>query len=102
MLKDVQTHFGLTRPLYGAGTFETDHHRQILREVPAAVKTGRLTVISGLVGCGKTMLLRRIEAELTGQKIIVAKSLAVDKHRTTLPTLIDALQEPRLPGRSPA
>jgi len=48
-------------------------------------------VISGLVGCGKTMLLRRIEAELTGQKIIVAKSLAVDKHRTTLPTLIDAL-----------
>ncbi len=91
MLKDVQTHFGLTRQLYGAGTFETDHHRQILREVPAAVKTGQLTVISGLVGCGKTMLLRRIEAELTGQKIIVAKSLAVDKHRTTLPTLIDAL-----------
>jgi type II secretory pathway predicted ATPase ExeA len=91
MLQEVQTHFGLIRPLYGAGIFETEHHRQILREVPAAVMTGRLAVISGLVGCGKTVLLRRLEDELARQKIVVAKSLAVDKERTTLATLIDAL-----------
>lgn len=91
MLQEVQSHFGLVRPLYGAGVFETEHHRQILREVPAAVMTGRLAVISGLVGCGKTVLLRRIEDELARQKIVVAKSLAVDKERATLVTLIDAL-----------
>ena len=91
MLQEVQSHFGLVRPLYGAGVFETEHHRQILREVPAAVMTGRLAVISGLVGSGQTVLLRRIEDELARQNIVVAKSLAVDKERATLVTLIDAL-----------
>ena len=43
MLQEVQSHFGLARPLYGAGIFETEHHRQILREVPAAVMTGLST-----------------------------------------------------------
>jgi len=91
MLQEVQSHFGLARPLYGAGIFETEHHRQILREVPAAVMTGRIAVISGLVGSGKTVLLRRIEEELARQKVVVAQSLAVDKERTTLATLIEAL-----------
>jgi type II secretory pathway predicted ATPase ExeA len=91
MLQEVQSHFGLARPLYGAGIFETEHHRQILREVPAAVMTGRIAVIAGLVGSGKTVLLRRIEEELVRQKVVVAQSLAVDKERTTLATLIEAL-----------
>jgi type II secretory pathway predicted ATPase ExeA len=91
MLQEVQSHFGLARPLYGAGIFEAEHHRQILREVPAAVMTGRIAVISSLVGSGKTVLLRRIEEELARQKVVVAQSLAVDKERTTLATLIEAL-----------
>lgn len=91
MLQEVQSQLGLARPLYGAGIFETDHHRQILREVPAAAMTGRLAVISGLVGRGKTVLLRRIEDELARQRVVVAKSLAVDKERATLVALIDAL-----------
>ncbi|EJP9297490.1 hypothetical protein NZE47_004824, partial [Salmonella enterica] len=48
-----------------AGNFETEHQRTLIREVCAAVQTGRLVVVSGLVGSGKTHLLRRIEAELT-------------------------------------
>ena len=61
MLADVQSSYGLARPFQGAGNFETEHQRVIVREVCAAVQTGRLIVVSGLVGSGKTHLLRRIE-----------------------------------------
>jgi type II secretory pathway predicted ATPase ExeA len=92
MFADVQAHFGLTRPLYNAGSFETEHQRQIIAEVRSVVPTGRLIAISGLVGCGKTQLLRRIQKELVDEgKVLVAKSLAVDKSRTSLTTLITAL-----------
>ena len=56
------------------------------------MQTGRLIVVSGLVGSGKTHLLRRIEDELArAGKVAVAKSLAVDKRRTSLTSLIEAL-----------
>src|SRR3546814_12731732 len=64
MLADVQSSYGLARPFQGVGNFETEHQRNLVREVCAAVQTGRLIVVSGLVGSGKTHLLRRIEAEL--------------------------------------
>src|SRR3546814_6742487 len=86
MLADVQSSYGLARPFQGVGNFETEHQRNLVREVCAAVQTGRLIVVSGLVGSGKTHLLRRIEDELArAGKVAVAKSLAVDKRRTSLP-----------------
>ena len=66
MLADVQAHFGLTRPLHRVGNFETDHQCALIREVCAVVQTGRLVVVAGLVGSGKTHLLTRIEEELAG------------------------------------
>jgi type II secretory pathway predicted ATPase ExeA len=99
MLADVQSSYGLDRPFQEAGNFETEHQRTIIREVCAAVQTGRLVVVSGLVGSGKTHLLRRIEAELTkAGKVALAKSLAVDKRRTSLPSLIEALFYDLSPG----
>src|SRR3546814_9320930 len=59
MLADVQSSYGLARPFQGVGNFETEHQRNLVREVCAAVQTGRLIVVSGLVGSGKTHLLRR-------------------------------------------
>jgi ABC-type cobalamin/Fe3+-siderophores transport system ATPase subunit len=92
MLADVQAHFGLTRPFHGVGNYETEHQRALVREVCAVVQTGRLVVVAGLVGSGKTHLLTRIEEELARSgKIAVAKSLAVDKRRTSLPSLIEAM-----------
>src|SRR3546814_17782455 len=92
MLADVQSSYGLARPFQGVGNFETEHQRNLVREVCAAVQTGRLIVVPGLVGSGKTHLLRRIEDELArAGKVAVAKSLAVDKRRTSLPSLIEAL-----------
>jgi type II secretory pathway predicted ATPase ExeA len=99
MLADVQTHFGLTRPFDRAGNFETEHQTALVREVCATVQTGRLVVVSGLVGSGKTHLLRRIEDQLArAGKVSVAKSLAVDKQRTSLPSLIEALFYDLSPG----
>lgn len=99
MLADVQSSYGLDRPFQGAGNFETEHQRTLIREVCVAVQTGRLVVVSGLVGSGKTHLLRSIEAELTkARKVSLAKSLAVDKRRTSLPSLIEALFYDLSPG----
>ncbi len=101
MLADVQAHFGFKRPLYGVGVFETDHQRTVVREVCSAVQTGRLVLLSGLVGSGKTHLLARTEDELTrAGRVAVSRSLAVprkslrdfaEKTRVTLSTLIEAL-----------
>ena len=56
------------------------------------LQTGRLVGVSGLVGSGKTHLLARIEDELgRSNRIAVTKSLAVDKRRTSLPSLIEAM-----------
>ena len=59
MLADVQAHFGLTRPFHGVGNYETEHQRALVREVCAVVQTGRLVVVAGLVGSGKTHLRKR-------------------------------------------
>ena len=62
-------------------------------------QTGRLVVVAGLVGSGKTHLLTRIEEELgRSNRIAVAKSLAVDKRRTSLPSLIEAMFYDLTPG----
>ena len=92
MLTEVMRHYGLTRELGSAGYFETEHHRQLCREVGAAVLAGRLVAITGMVGNGKTALLRHLQADLAREnKVLVSKSLTVDQERTTVATLIDAL-----------
>src|SRR4051812_10533881 len=45
-----------------------------------------------LVGAGKTVLVRQLQEELAREgKVLVAKSLSVDKERVTLQTLMTAL-----------
>jgi len=105
MLTEVLDHFGLARDLLVAGYFETDHHRQLIKEVRAAIFAGRLIAVAGVVGSGKTML-RRLQEELAREgKVIVAKSLSVDKDRTTIPTLtalfhdLSPDKEPKIPSQ---
>jgi type II secretory pathway predicted ATPase ExeA len=53
---------------------------------------GVLVAVAGIVGCGKTTLLQRMQEELIREKdIVVARSLTVDKDRVHLGTLIMAL-----------
>ena len=92
MLATVQEHFGLTRPFHRVGNFDTAHQTQLIREVVAVVQTGRMVVVAGLVGSGKTHLLYRIEEELAkSNRVAVARSLAVDKRRASLPSMIEAM-----------
>lgn len=92
MRAEVMQHFGLTVPLNRAGYFETSHHQQLIKDIKGAIHEGRLIAICGVIGCGKTMMLRRLEQILEEEKhVTVSKSLAIEKQRIKLATFIAAL-----------
>ena len=101
-------HYGLALPFDEVGFFTTEHHQKIIRQMKAAIQAGRLVALSGLVGAGKTVLMRQLQEELAREgKVLVAKSLSVDKERVTLQTLMTALfydlspeKEPWIPSQS--
>jgi type II secretory pathway predicted ATPase ExeA len=89
---EAMTFYGLHRDLRHAGYFATDHHDHIFAALKTAVKHGKLVVLSGIVGCGKTTLLRRIQEDLRREnEIRVSKSVALAKDRVTIQTLVTAL-----------
>ena len=92
MLTEVMRYYGLTRPPIDAGFYETDHHAQVLRDVRAAILGGRLVALTAVIGSGKTILSRRLRAELEREgRVIVSRSLTVEKAKITVPLLISAL-----------
>lgn len=92
MLIEVREFYGLVKEFRRAGYYETDHLHQLFKEIEAAIQSGKLIALTGVVGCGKTVTLRRLQETLKKEgKILVSKSLSVDKSRATLPTLIAAL-----------
>ena len=92
MLLDVMAHYGLTKDFRHAGFFETEQHKRIFRQLKTAIPNGYLIAVSGIVGSGKTTTLRRLQEILRKEnKVIVSKSLSVEKRKTTLKTLICAL-----------
>ena len=91
-MSDVRTYYGLARDFGQAGYFETEHSAQVVSELKLEIKAGKLVALSGLVGCGKTTLLRRIQEALAQDKeILVSKSLSLEKGQISLATLIMAL-----------
>ncbi len=92
MRVEVMQHFGLTQPLSQAGYFETEQHKQLLKDIKGAIQEGKLIAVCGVVGSGKTVTMRRLQQQLKDEnKITVSKSLTVDKHSAKLSTLIAAL-----------
>jgi type II secretory pathway predicted ATPase ExeA len=92
MQSEVMKHFGLTRGLPRAGYFETEQQRRIFEDIKIAIRSGQLLALVGLVGCGKTTTLHRLTEALKDEReILVSQSLAVDKHRINLGTLMLAL-----------
>jgi len=92
MRVEVMQHYGLTQPLSQAGYYETDHHKQLIKDIRGAIVEGRLIAVCGVVGSGKTVTMRRLQQLLAEEKrVIVSKSLAVEKHSIKLSTLITAL-----------
>jgi len=102
MLTEVMEHFGLARDLHTAGFYETPHNKQVLKEVRAALPGGRLVAVTGLIGSGKTLLMRRLYGELEREgRVAVSRSQSIDKDRVTLTTLIAALFYDMSPDKEP-
>jgi type II secretory pathway predicted ATPase ExeA len=93
MLSEVMEHYGLLRDFMGqAAFFETEHARHMLGELKRAIKLGKLVVLSGIGGCGKTTMLRRVQESMEQEKeILVSKALSVEKSQIHLGGLIVAL-----------
>jgi type II secretory pathway predicted ATPase ExeA len=92
MLSDAMDFSNLSKEFDQAGDFSTDHHHSLIKEITAAIKKGRIIALAGIVGSGKTHLLRQIRQGLKQEDAVaVAFSLAVDKGRVTLPVLMRAL-----------
>lgn len=92
MLSDVMNYFGLKRTLDHAGYFETPEQTLLFKELKPQIRQGRLIALTGVVGCGKTTTLQRLQMELASEKdIITSRSLAVDKDKVNLGVLMSAL-----------
>ena len=92
MRQEIMSHYGITKEFRNAGFYETEQHRQILRELKSAVQQGKFVTMSGIVGCGKTTTLHRLQEQLEAEgEILVARSLSVDKEGVTLAALMVAL-----------
>nr|WP_294563228.1 AAA family ATPase [uncultured Rhodopila sp.] len=92
MRTEVLEFYGLTRSPRATGYYETEHHRQLLQDIKQAAYDGDLVALSGVIGSGKTVMLRRLQELLAKEnRVLVSKSVAVEKTRVTLGTLITAL-----------
>ena len=92
MRVEVMQHDRLTQPLSPAGDYATRHRQQRMTAIKSAILAGRLIALCGVSGSGKTVTLRRLQQQLKDEnRVLVSKSLAVEKQSITLGTLITAL-----------
>ena len=91
MLADADRGHAVLRPgapPVDAGFFETEHHAQVSRDIRAAIMGGRLIALTAVIGSGKTILSRRLRADLEREgRVIVSRSLSIDKAKISLPLL---------------
>jgi len=105
MRAEVMEFYGLARSPRSTDYYETAHHRKLLKDIRQAVYDSDLIALCGVVGSGKTVTLRRLQDMLAEDgRVLVSKSVAVEKDRATLGTLISALfcdltleKEPKIP-----
>src|SRR4051794_41817161 len=88
MLTEVMRFYGLARPPVDAGFFETEHHAQVSRDIRAAIMGGRLIALTAIIGSGKTVLSRRLRADLEREgRVTGSRSLSVGKGKVSPPLL---------------
>ncbi|MBV8883722.1 MAG: hypothetical protein JO235_06935 [Chroococcidiopsidaceae cyanobacterium CP_BM_RX_35] len=55
MLTEVMEYYGLVKEFRRAGYYETAHQKQLFKDIKAAIYSGKLVALTGVVGCGKTV-----------------------------------------------
>lgn len=68
MRVEVMSHYGLSVPLNQAGYYETERHKELMKDIRSAINEGRLIAVCGLIGSGKTVTLRRLQQLLEDEK----------------------------------
>jgi type II secretory pathway predicted ATPase ExeA len=102
MLTEVMRHYRLRCPPVDVGFFETDHHKQIVTDLRAAVAGGRLIALTATIGSGKTALARRLREALEREnRVIVSRALSLEKTKVTVPLLVSALFYDLSPDKLP-
>ena len=92
MRADVMEHYGIKKPFAQCEYYETEHYRQLFKNIKSSILEGKLIAVCGVVGSGKTVTMRRLQQSLRDENhFVVSKSVAIEKRRTNLSTLISAL-----------
>src|SRR5208283_6217491 len=89
---DAMNFYRLNRVFQQAGYYETTQLKDLLVRMKTQIKHGGLIALSGMIGSGKTVTLRRLREELAKEnQVIVCRSLTLQKERVGLDSLMLAL-----------
>ena len=95
VLIEIMEHFELERGFKRTGFiegYETKQSAKLLKEIKSSIRQGNLTIVSGIMGSGKTTTVKMVKETLTREKeFVVCKSLSLDKHKINLNSLMTAL-----------
>lgn len=88
----MMQYYGLVKDLDKTDYFDTEAFKNVLSSLEIAVMSGGIITLTGIVGVGKTTIIRHFQDGLKkSNQVIVAKSLATDKRRVNINTLYTAL-----------
>ncbi len=92
MYGEMMQYYGLNKDLDKADYFETDLFQKTLQSIEAAINSGGIIALTGIVGIGKTTALRHMQESLrASKKVVIVKALATDKYKVNVNTLYTAL-----------
>ena len=84
MLTEVMQFYGLKRGFHGAGYFETDHHRQLAKDIRSAIYMGRLIAVTGIVATMPYIALQLVGIQVVvGALGISGTGIAADRQNVT-------------------
>lgn len=84
--------YGFAKEPLEAGWFEDESFSFLLESIQELVRKGRLIVVTGAMGAGKTSSLSRISKQLESEKeIVVSVAYSVEKQKVSLQSLMLAL-----------
>ncbi len=84
--------YGIEKDFGNAGVFQTDKSKFLIEGITHAIRNGRLAVLTGLVGSGKTTTIKTLKENLKNdKKIAMARLFSSDKRKVGINELYAAL-----------